>query len=195
MDLHPSSSAAAHPGPRQTQSTAAPGPLAEVATWREKPGGQQHAAVQGEPARCGTEHHRRWFRGPLEPCPSGARPPGTGQAYSAAPPQQIRAQPLSLPPATAARPKLPGPSRQPSCPVRVIGLPRHPDPYQLPVRDEPSLSPAQNSASHKPLWLPTARLPGRAESSAPPAGRRPFPTGKGGTCRRPGTEIAEPAFA
>lgn len=31
-------------------------PWQEVATWREKPGGQQHAAVQGEPARCGTEH-------------------------------------------------------------------------------------------------------------------------------------------
>lgn len=151
--------------------------------------------VELSTGRWGLRFQRRWFCGPLVPGPSGARPPGTGQAYSATPPQQIRAQPLSLPPATAARSKLPGPSRQPSCPARVIGLPRHPDPYQLPVRDEPSPSPAQNSASHKPLWLPAARLPGRAESSAPPAGRRPFPTGKGGTCRRPGTEIAEPAFA
>lgn len=139
--------------------------------------------------------HRRCFHGPLVSGPSGARPPARGR------PTRLRrhnrsghSHCRSRPPRPRARSCRVLPA-SPSCPARVLGLPCHPDPYQLPVRDEPSPSPAQNSASHKPLWLPAARLPGRAESSAPPAGRRPFPTGKGGTCRRPGTEMAEPAFA
>lgn len=128
--------------------------------------------------------------------PQRCEAPGAGQAYSAAPPQQLPGTATlgSCPP----RPRAPGcrvlPA-SPSCPARVLRLPHHPDSYQLPGRDQPPPSPAQNSASHKPLRLRAARLPGRAGSSAPPAGRRPFPTGNGGTCRRPGTEMAEPAFA
>lgn len=128
--------------------------------------------------------------------PQRSEAPGAGQAYSAAPPQQLPGTATlgSCPP----RPRAPGcrvlPA-SPSCPARVLRLPHHPDSYQLPGRDQPPPSPAQNSASHKPLRLRAARLPGRAGSSAPPAGRRPFPTGNGGTCRRPGTEMAEPAFA
>lgn len=157
--------------------------------------GESRPDVELSTGSWGLRFHRRCFHGPLVPGPSGARPPARGR------PTRLRRQNRSghshcrsRPPRPRARSCRVLPA-SPSCPARVLGLPCHPDPYQLPVRDEPSPSPAQNSASHKPLWLPAARLPGRAESSAPPAGRRPFPTGKGGTCRRPGTEMAEPAFA
>lgn len=107
--------------------------------------------------------HRRCFHGPLVPGPSGARPPGAGQAYSAAPPQQIRAQPLSLPPATAARSKLPGPSRQPFLPCPGPRAPTPPGPL-------PAFSQRRAIAVSCPkLRFPQAAL---AAGCAPPRPRR-----------------------
>ena len=68
-------------------------------------------------------------------------------------------------------------------PPRLFGAPaaaRSPAGFQF--RDEP-LPPARVSGSQKPLSPPAARLPGRAGSSAPPAGEQPFPTCTRGTCR------------
>jgi hypothetical protein len=77
-------------------------------------------------------------------------------------------------------PTCPGPSHRPcSSGSRAA---RTPTGFQF--RDEPPPPPpVRNSASQKPLWRPAARLPGRAGSSAPPAGGQPFPTGEYGTCR------------
>lgn len=51
----------------------------------------------------------------------------------------------------------------------------------------------QNSGSPKPLSPPADCLPGRARSSAPPAGGQPFPTSHCGTCRSaPGRKWPNP---
>lgn len=73
-----------------------------MATWREEPDGQRRAAVLGEPARCGREPRevgtvlpQEMLRWAASAQPQWSEAPGAGQAYSAAPPQQL--------PGTAAR--------------------------------------------------------------------------------------------
>ncbi|CAI9158756.1 unnamed protein product [Rangifer tarandus platyrhynchus] len=124
-------------------------------------------------------------------------PETSGKAYSeAARPRHRRAAASPPVPATPEQPdpvqpgarlSRPAPGSLPRTssgpPPRLLGAPpaaRSPTGFQF--RDEPLL-PARESGSQKPLSPPAARLPGRAGSSAPPAGEQPFPTCTGGTCR------------
>ncbi|EGW10336.1 hypothetical protein I79_003656 [Cricetulus griseus] len=78
--------------------------------------GESRPDVGMSPGRWGLRFHRRCSRGPLVPGPSGARPPAQGRPTRLRGHNSFQAQPLSLPPATAARSRLLGPSHQPFLP-------------------------------------------------------------------------------
>lgn len=110
--------------------------------------------------------------------PRGSRGPGTAGPGPSRPPARclaLGASPRSLPRALPGRR-----SRLLRAPAAAAAAARSPTGFQF--RDEPP-PPARNSGTPKPLSPPAVRLPGRAGSSAPPAGGQPFPTSDCGTCR------------
>lgn len=167
-DPHPS--AVAHPGPGRTQSTAAPGPWQEVATWRAEPDGQQRAAVPREAARCGSDPGELKAVLPREmfPWATSARPQRS-EAPERGRPTRLRrrssswAPPLAPPPATATSSRLSSPSHQPflPCPGPRASMP-------------PGLLPASSQGRATVVVCMKVRFPQAALAAgcAPPRPRR-----------------------